>query len=112
VGYERTENFAGGAVRDKRNVYTAPARLGLNQWALSGDWTMKKGLAALNAPNGRIVNQFHARDLHLVMGPSKQGTSVRFRVTSGRPYAKVSGNKIVYRPDAWHMVSFLPHMIY
>ena len=86
VGYERTENFAGGAVRDKRNVYTAPVRLGLNQWALSGDWTMKKGLAALNAPNGRIVNQFHARDLHLVMGPSTQGASVRFRVTiDGQP---------------------------
>src|SRR5438105_1275696 len=38
VGYERTENFAspGGPVLDKRRVYAAPARLRLNQWALSG----------------------------------------------------------------------------
>src|ERR1700752_2874707 len=42
VGYERTENFAspGGAVSDKRRVYEQPARLRLNEWALSGDWTV------------------------------------------------------------------------
>src|SRR5256884_8784120 len=39
VGYERTENFSsrGGAVLDKPNVYAVPARLKLNNWALSGD---------------------------------------------------------------------------
>src|SRR5437773_3315954 len=38
-GYERTENFAspGGAVPGKPHVYTAPAELRLNHWALSGD---------------------------------------------------------------------------
>ncbi len=82
VGYERTENFAspGAAVSDKPRVYAAPARLGLNQWALSGDWTMKKQFTALNRANGRIVYRFHARDLHLVMGPAARGGSVRFRV--------------------------------
>jgi thiol-disulfide isomerase/thioredoxin len=82
VGYERTENFAspGGAVSNKRHVYTAPARLGLNQWGLSGDWTMEKQAIVLNQANGRIAYRFHARDLHLVMGPATQGTSVRFRV--------------------------------
>src|SRR5271154_716736 len=42
VGYERTENFAspGGAKPDKSHDYAAPARLNLNEWALSGDWTM------------------------------------------------------------------------
>ena len=34
----------------------------------------------LNTANGRIVYRFHARDLHLVMGPAVRGTSVRFRV--------------------------------
>jgi thiol-disulfide isomerase/thioredoxin len=82
VGYERTENFAspGGAVVDKPRLYAAPARLGLNQWALSGDWTMKKQFTALNQANGRIAYRFHARDLHLVMGPAARGGSVRFRV--------------------------------
>ena len=30
--------------------------------------------------NGGISYRFHARDLHLVMGPAKRGASVRFRV--------------------------------
>ena len=82
VGYERTQNFAspGGAALDKPRMYEPPARLGLNDWALSGDWTMKKDAAVLNAANGRIVYRFHARDVHLVMGPAALGTSVKFRV--------------------------------
>jgi len=82
VGYERTENFAspGGAVLDKRRDYAVPARLRLNQWALSGDWTVQKQATVLNKVNGRIAYRFHARDLHLVMGPAAPGTSVRFRV--------------------------------
>src|ERR1700730_308546 len=82
VGYERTENFAspGGAVSDKSRVYAAPAKLKLNDWALSGDWTVEKKLTVLNKPNGRIAYRFHARDLHLVMGPATPGASVRFRV--------------------------------
>jgi thiol-disulfide isomerase/thioredoxin len=82
VGYEQTENFAspGGAVRNKAHVYALPARLSLNHWALEGDWTAGKEALALNQPNGRIAYQFHARDLNLVMGPAKRGTSIRFRV--------------------------------
>jgi thiol-disulfide isomerase/thioredoxin len=82
VGYERTESFAspGGAVLDQRRVYTAPTRLSLNHWALSGDWTMGNQAIVLHKANGRIVYRFHARDLQLVMGPAVRGTSVRFRV--------------------------------
>jgi hypothetical protein len=92
VGYERTENFAspGGVVLDEPHVYTAPARLGLNEWSLSGDWTVGKQAVVLNGVNGRIACCFHARDLHLVMGPSvvmgpsAQAASVRFRVLIDR----------------------------
>jgi thiol-disulfide isomerase/thioredoxin len=94
VGYGRTENFAsrGGAVLDKPHVYAAPARLNLNDWALSGDWTMQKQTALLNKPNGRVVYRFHARDLHLVMGPAAPGTSVRFRVLiDGKPPGAAHG---------------------
>ena len=42
---------------------------------------MKSGATLLNKPNGRIAYRFHARDLHLVMGPAAPGKSVRFRVT-------------------------------
>jgi thiol-disulfide isomerase/thioredoxin len=83
LGYERTERFAspGGAARDQRRVYAVPERLKLNQWALSGDWTVGKQATGLNKPGGRVVYRFHARDLHLVMGPARPGASVQFRVT-------------------------------
>jgi thiol-disulfide isomerase/thioredoxin len=94
VGYERTENFAspGSAVLDKRGVYAVPARLRLNHWALSGDWTVGKQATVLNKANGRIAYRFHARDLHLVMGPAARGTSVRFRVLiDGKPPGAAHG---------------------
>jgi thiol-disulfide isomerase/thioredoxin len=94
VGYERTENFAspGGAVLAKSRVYAAPAQLKLNHWALSGDWTMQKQATVLNKANGRIAYRFHARDLHLVMGPAGPGTSVRFRVLiDGQPPGAAHG---------------------
>jgi hypothetical protein len=65
---------------DQRRVYAVPARLQLNQWALSGEWTVQKPSAVLNRANGRIAYRFHARDLHLVMGPAARGNAVRFRV--------------------------------
>jgi hypothetical protein len=82
VGYERMQSFAspGGAVLDKPRIYELPARLRLNEWALSGDWTVKTETAMLNKASGSITYRFHARDLHLVMGPAVPGMSVRFRV--------------------------------
>jgi thiol-disulfide isomerase/thioredoxin len=94
TGYDRTENFAspGGAVPGRRHVYTAPAELRLNHWALFGDWTMEDQAATLNTANGQITYRFHARDLHLVMGPATQGTSVRFRVfIDGQPPGAAHG---------------------
>jgi thiol-disulfide isomerase/thioredoxin len=94
LGYERTENFAspGGAVLNKRRVYAAPARLTLNHWALSDDWTVEKQAIVLNKANGRIAYRFHARDLHLVMGPAARGKSVRFRVLiDGHPPGAAHG---------------------
>jgi thiol-disulfide isomerase/thioredoxin len=97
VGFGRTENFSspGRAVLDKPHVYAVPARLKLNDWALSGDWTVEKPLVALNKPNGRIVYRFHARDLHLVMGPAARGASVRFRVLiDGKPPGAAHGGDV------------------
>jgi thiol-disulfide isomerase/thioredoxin len=82
VGYGRTANFSspGGAVPDRDEVYVEPAKLTLNQWTISGDWTMGTEATVLNKANGRMLYCFHARDLQLVMGPSATGTPVRFRV--------------------------------
>jgi thiol-disulfide isomerase/thioredoxin len=94
LGYERTENFAsaGGLLADKRRVYAAPARLRLNQWALSGDWTIGKQPAVLNEVSGGIACRFHARDVHLVMRPKVRGTPVQFRVLiDGKPPGAAHG---------------------
>ena len=82
VGYERAENFAspGGAAIDARRNYAAPGQLGLNQWALSGDWTVQRQAAVLNAASGQIWCRFHARDLHLVMAQDGRQGAVRYRV--------------------------------
>jgi thiol-disulfide isomerase/thioredoxin len=82
LGYGRTENFGspGGIKADKTNVYAASAQLGLNHWSLSGDWTVGEESIVLNKANGHIHYRFHARDVHLVMGPGAPGTPVRFRV--------------------------------
>ncbi|MBN8971808.1 MAG: cytochrome c biogenesis protein DipZ [Rhizobiales bacterium] len=87
LGYARAENFVspGGAVRDMRHTYQASVDE-LNAWGLTGDWTIANERASLDAPGGGIVYRFHARDLHLVLGPGSDGKPVRFRVTiDGKP---------------------------
>ena len=82
LGYEQAQNFAspGGAVLDEPRTYVAPDSLKLNRWALSGDWTVERRASVLNRADGRIAFRFHARDVHLVMGPRARDTSVPFRV--------------------------------
>ena len=97
LGYERTENFAspGGVAFDMRRVYATPTHLRLNEWALDGDWMVGRQAIVLNAADGRITYRFHARDLHLVMGPAARGASVRFRVrVDGEPPEAAHGGDV------------------
>jgi thiol-disulfide isomerase/thioredoxin len=82
LGSARSQHFAssGGVLRNSSRVYAAPAQLTINQWGLAGDWIFENEAVVLNNVNGRIVYQFHARDLHIVMGPVTRSTSSRFRV--------------------------------
>jgi hypothetical protein len=82
VGYARAENFAspGGVAQDRAKTYSADVKR-LNEWGLSGDWTVGGEQATLNAKDGGITYRFHARDLHLVLGPGSDGNPVRFKVT-------------------------------
>jgi thiol-disulfide isomerase/thioredoxin len=82
LGYNRIENFIspGGVVQDKVHSYALGSPQ-LNQWGLSGDWTITGENASLNEQGGRISYRFHARDLHLVLGPATDGKPIRFRVT-------------------------------
>jgi hypothetical protein len=94
LGYRQATGFAspGGVVPDEPHVYSAPAELRRNQWTPSGDWRIGGVPARLNNAGGSISYQFHARDLHLVMGPSVHQSPVRFRVTlDGDPVGSAHG---------------------
>ena len=82
LGYQRTENFSspGGPMPDKHFAYNFPKVFTLNQWALSGDWTMQENAILLNQPQGQIGYQFHARDLHIVMGSADKSKPIRFKI--------------------------------
>ncbi len=83
VGYDQAADFAspGGLKFDVRSTYRTPPALTVNHWSLAGAWTVGGEFATLNAATGSISYRFHARDLHLVLGPATRGRPVRFRVT-------------------------------
>ena len=82
LGYERTDSFAspGGIGLGETRVFAAPERLKLNQWALSGNWTMREDRVVLNDAAGRILFRFHSRDVHLVLRRAEDARPVPFRV--------------------------------
>jgi cytochrome c biogenesis protein CcdA len=82
IGYDRADHFAspGTLAQDSPKSYSPPARPSPNQWGLSGSWTVGAENAVLQRAGGKIVFRFRARDLHLVLGPAKDGMPVRFRV--------------------------------
>jgi thiol-disulfide isomerase/thioredoxin len=114
VGSDKAENFAsaeGMAVGQPR-AYTAPPQLALNHWALSGRWTVGNEAVVSSDAGSAIAYSFHARDLHLVMGPAAPGGSVRFRVLiDGQPPGDAHGsdvdamgNGIVTEPRLYQLV--------
>lgn len=87
VGYKRATSFASpeNLNADTAQNYTITGT-GLNEWGLSGNWTVGAEQATLNQPNGGIAYRFSARDLHLVLGPGPAGKPIRFKVTiDGKP---------------------------
>ncbi|HEX4410696.1 MAG TPA: cytochrome c biogenesis protein DipZ [Xanthobacteraceae bacterium] len=87
IGYNRADNFVspGGLLPDEKKTYD-PADLKINQWDPSGDWTVGPESGTLDTTDGSITYRFHARDLHLVLAPGKDGKPVRFVITvDGQP---------------------------
>jgi cytochrome c biogenesis protein CcdA/thiol-disulfide isomerase/thioredoxin len=82
VGYDRGNHFVspGGVVVDKDHTYAA-GEPQLNEWSLTGNWTVGPERAQLDEKDGSIIYRFHARDLHLVLGPSAEGSQIRFQIT-------------------------------
>jgi cytochrome c biogenesis protein CcdA/thiol-disulfide isomerase/thioredoxin len=86
VGYARARNFASPqrTSTDRAEYYTAPASLGLNDWALRGTWKIMGESAELETPGGGVRFHFKAPKLNLVM--SGNGAEVKATVLlDGKP---------------------------
>ena len=97
LGYGRASGFASLDAEwlDEPHDYPEPSRLGLNEWAPSGVWTLAGHAAVLEEAPGRIAIRFHARDVNLVMGPAERGLSVPFRVLiDGKPPGVAGGTDV------------------
>jgi len=83
VGYAKSEGFASSekVAPDETRTYATPADISLNNWGLEGPWNIGAEQARLASAPGKIVYRFHARDLHLVLGPATNGKPIRFRVS-------------------------------
>ncbi len=80
VGFSRAAHFVGGAVTPNTPAtYATPSTLALNQWGLTGTWTVQGERSVSNAAGARVTFRFHARDLHLVLGAPDH--PIHFRVT-------------------------------
>ena len=82
LGYQRAASFVSPEplLADTPNVYSINEP-GLNEWGLSGTWTVGAEQAVLDQPDGSIVYRFSARDVHLVLGSGAAGKPIRFQVT-------------------------------
>jgi thiol-disulfide isomerase/thioredoxin len=114
VGYAQSENFVSrsGDIHEKPHVFAFPDQLKLNHWALDGNWIIGKEAIVLNAPNGRIAYESHARDLHLVMGPKTRQERIRFQVSiDGNPPGDshgtdidAEGNGVAVEPTLYQLI--------
>jgi thiol-disulfide isomerase/thioredoxin len=75
----RTPETYLGAARSENRVDARPKDLGLNHWALVGEWTTGRENVVLDQAGGSVAYRFHARDAHLVLSPAASGP-IPFRV--------------------------------
>ena len=87
LGYAQGQNFAArdGLEPGRAATYELPDVLMLNQWALSGDWTIDSGASMLDGGDGRIAFRFHARDVNLVMRAPDAPAAFRVLVDGAPP---------------------------
>ena len=97
LGYGQATGMASpdGLQADQPYDYTAPPRLGLNEWAPTGGWAISARAATATAANARLAFRFQARDVNLVMGPAVRGTAIPFRVSlDGQPASGAVGTDV------------------
>ncbi len=102
LGYAKASGFDshGGSALGRMHAYDGPVPTRIDHWSLTGDWTIEPELVSLARPGGRIAFRFLARDLHLVLGPARDGRPVRFRVrVDGKPPMDDHGSDVDAQGD-------------
>ena len=70
---------------------SSPDHLGLNEWALAGEWRIEPERIVLDEAGGSISFRFHARDAHVVLAPGSRGP-IPFRLRlDGEPPGPSAG---------------------
>jgi thiol-disulfide isomerase/thioredoxin len=79
------ETYLGSARGEPRGDVRADA-LALNQWTLTGEWSVGEEAAGLDAAAGSIAYRFEGRDLNLVLAPPGSGAvRMSVRLDGGPP---------------------------
>lgn len=109
LGFESAGAFASPDPElDRSRAYELPSRLALNQWGLSGAWTLRPGRVELDETGGRLAFRFHARDVNLIMGTIEPGRGVGYRVTVD---GAESGDGTVRSPRMHQLVRAADHVV-
>ena len=73
-----------GRLRGERRSDPPAEVLALNEWALTGEWSVGDEAVVLDAASGSIAYRFEGRDLNLVLAPPPSGDPVGFTVLLDR----------------------------
>jgi thiol-disulfide isomerase/thioredoxin len=114
LGSDRQSGFSSseGIFPDEDKWYRAVEDLRLNTWTLGGRWTVASQEAKSNEPGGLVRVRFHARDVHLVMGPVSKAVPIRFRLLiDGKPPGDSrgldvdsDGNGVIGEPRMYQLI--------
>jgi thiol-disulfide isomerase/thioredoxin len=74
-----------GSARGERRVTARADELELDEWALSGGWSVGEESAVLDTGGGSIAYRFEGRDLNLVLTPPPGGAAPFTVRVDGRP---------------------------
>jgi hypothetical protein len=75
-----------------RGQASSAESLRVNQWALTGEWTVEAAAAVTTATGGTLAFRFHARDVNVVLRVREEGASIPFEVRlDGQPPGEAAG---------------------
>ncbi len=81
LGYAHADEAAPADLLPERAQHHEPRVPRLNAWTLAGGWLQRAEFVEAGEADSAIAYRFHARDLHLVLGPGADGQPVPFHVS-------------------------------